>query len=848
MEEAKQKITIKRHSRQNLYAAAACLLSIALLVCLSAQYLSFVSKTIYAESTEHLEEVLHKSNNMLSMIVKKNISYLHLWNGFLSSDPDDASTQTYLESAQQQLGFAEFYFLSYDGNYMTPGGETGYLGLQTNLDELLSDQKDVVLNTALPGQDPMLVFICPETKGIYRGFAYDAVAISHYNNVVMKTVDDSSFGGAASSFVIYPDGQVLIENIAEGSESIYNFVSILREYSDLTEAQIQELTDDFAQGITGNREVTLDGTRYYMVYESTGIQNWTLVGLIPRNTVNAAMNQLWQRTVQIVALVVLSIAAMVLLMVMHRGRTKLRRQNTAILYRDVLFEKLSQNVDDVFLLVDAQKHRADYVSPNIERLLGLTLKSVRKNIGTLALLHPADSPGRTKNYLEGLACGDQREWDTEFVHQKTGEHRWFHVVAMGSEVEGKTKHILVLSDRTADRQANQALADAVAAAENANRAKSTFLSNMSHDIRTPMNAIIGFTNIALHQDSVPEIHNCLKKIEDSSDHLLSLLNDILDLSRIESGKVVFSPVPADITAVTDSAIEIINGTLLNRSLNFEVHREPMENPYVMTEPVRIREILVNILNNAVKFTNDGGTIRLDVSNRPGADAQHRVVCYRVQDTGVGMSEEFLTKLFDEFAQEKNDARTQYKGTGLGMPITKGYVEMMGGTIAVESKKGVGTTFTVEIPMELTSSEKVEKTKKPAKRKSLKGIKVLLAEDNDLNAELATILLEDSEMIVTRAADGQEVVDLFANHPAGTYDIILMDIMMPKMNGLLAAKAIRAMQAERPDAEEIPIIALSANAFAEDVQTSLDAGMNGHISKPLNVAEVAKAIARNLNKS
>ena len=348
---------MKRHPRRNWQAAAACLLSIALLVCLSAQYLSFVSKTIYAESTQHLGEVLHKSNNMLSMIVKKNTSYLHVWNGFLSSDPDDASTQAYLESAQQQLGFAEFYFLSYDGNYMTPGGKTGYLGLQSNLDELLSDQKDVVLNTALPGQDPMLVFICPETKGIYRGFAYDAIAISHYNNVVMKTVDDSAFGGAASSFVIYPDGQVVIENISEDSESIYNFIAILQEYSDLTEAQIQELTDDFAQGITGNREVTLDGTRFYMVYESTGIQNWILVGLVPRDTVNAAMNQLWQRTMQIVALVVLSIAAMVLLMVMHRGRTKLRRQNTAILYRDVLFEKLSQNVDDVFLLLDAQSER-----------------------------------------------------------------------------------------------------------------------------------------------------------------------------------------------------------------------------------------------------------------------------------------------------------------------------------------------------------------------------------------------------------------------------------------------------------------------------------------------------------
>ena len=381
----------------------------------------------------------------------------------------------------------------------------------------------------------------------------------------------------------------------------------------------------------------------------------------------------------------------------------------------------------------------------------------------------------------------------------------------------------------------------------ASKAKSTFLSNMSHDIRTPMNAIIGFTNIALHQDSVPEMHNCLKKIEESSDHLLSLLNDVLDISRIESGKVEFSPVPANITAVTDSVIEIVKGMILNRELNFEVHREPLQNPYVMTEPVRIREILVNILNNAVKFTKDGGTIRFDAGSRPGADAQHIVICYRIKDTGIGMSEEFQKKLFDEFAQEENGVRTQYKGTGLGMPISKKYVELMGGTITVDSRKGVGTTFTVEIPMELTNAEKVEKTKPFVQHNDLKGIKVLLAEDNDLNAELATILLEDLGMTVTRAADGQEVVDLFTEHPAGTYDIILMDIMMPKMDGHQAAKAIRAMYADRSDAEEIPIIALSANAFSEDVQASLDAGMNGHVSKPLNMEEVTKVIERNLNR-
>ena len=384
-------------------------------------------------------------------------------------------------------------------------------------------------------------------------------------------------------------------------------------------------------------------------------------------------------------------------------------------------------------------------------------------------------------------------------------------------------------------------------AQAASKAKSTFLSNMTHDIRTPMNAIIGFTNIALHQDSVPEMHNCLKKIEESSDHLLSLLNDVLDISRIESGKVEFSPVPANITAVTDSVIEIVKGMILNRELNFEVHREPLQNPYVMTEPVRIREILVNILNNAVKFTKDGGTIRFDAGGRPGVDAQHIVICYRIKDTGIGMSEDFQKKIFDEFAQEENGVRTQYKGTGLGMPISKKYIELMGGTITVDSRKGVGTTFTVEIPMELTNAEKVEKTKPLVQHNDLKGIKVLLAEDNDLNAELATMLLEDLGMTVTRAADGQEVVDLFAEYPAGTYDIILMDIMMPKMDGHQAAKAIRAMYADRPDAEEIPIIALSANAFSEDVQASQDAGMNGHVSKPLNMEGVTKVIERNLNR-
>ena len=404
-------------------------------------------------------------------------------------------------------------------------------------------------------------------------------------------------------------------------------------------------------------------------------------------------------------------------------------------------------------------------------------------------------------------------------------------------------YLVYRKSKEEEQKQKQLLLEAAEKADAANKAKSTFLFNMSHDIRTPMNAIVGFTDIALHQNSVAEIHDSLEKVRESSKHLLSLLNDVLDFSRIESGKAVFSPEPVDITKLTDNVLAIMNGLLYNRDLKFEVYRERPKNPYVLADATRIREVLTNFLSNAVKFTKDGGTVTLDVSSHPGEDDKHIVARYIVKDNGIGMSEEFQKKLFNPFSQEDDrDARTQYKGTGLGMAIAKEYVEMMGGSIAVESQKGVGTTFTVEIPLELTEQGIHQKQEEPVHH-DLTGVNVLMAEDNDLNAELATVMLEDAGMAVTRALDGKEAVELFKNHPQGTYDIILMDIMMPNMDGHQAAKAIRAMETERPDAATIPIIAVSANAFAEDIKASLDSGMNGHVSKPLNMEEVTDTIAK-----
>lgn len=401
----------------------------------------------------------------------------------------------------------------------------------------------------------------------------------------------------------------------------------------------------------------------------------------------------------------------------------------------------------------------------------------------------------------------------------------------------RTKRYLVQ-----EKKMTKGLEDALSAVQSANRAKTVFLNNMSHDMRTPMNAIIGFTNIAKKQEDRQEVDKCLEKISSSSEHLLSLINDVLDISRIEGGAAVCDLAPTNIASITESVLSIAQGFLANRDLELVVERPQEENCYVLTDGVHLREILVNLLSNAIKFTKDGGTITFSMGIRPTNDEKHVIIWYTISDTGCGMSEDYLPHIFEEFSQEDNGARTQYKGTGLGMSITKHYVEMLGGTIRVESKKGEGSTFTVEIPVETMVDDVPEDTMDQSVNIDLFDKKVLLVEDNELNAEIAMIQLEEVGMKVTWVQDGKQAVEKFKSKNADTFDVILMDVMMPHMNGYEATQAIRNIE-DRPDGRSIPIIAMTANAFAEDVQKSLDVGMDGHIAKPLVMDEVLNTISR-----
>ena len=962
-----------------LPAAAAILLLVLLAVGFGVRYISFVSQTIYQESTSHLEEVLHKSNNMLKEMVRKNLTYLHLYNDFLENTSDEAEIQAYIEKAQQSTGFVGFYFLTYDGNYMTVTGETGYLGLQTNLDEKLSKGEDIVMNTALPGKPQMLAFICPETQGSYRGFAYDAIAIAYYNDAVLKLLDNSAFEGNASNYVIYPDGRVIIDNSVNRKETVYNFLAMLREHSDLSEKQVLALSDAFAQGSSGNMRVTLGGISYYLVYEGAAVQNWTMLGLVPVRVVNAGLDKLWFHTIQIVAGITVGIAVLVILMIVRRGHANLRRKNTEISYRDELFKKLSLNVDDVFLMLDAETAKVDYVSPNIERLLGIPWKEARQDARVLAALHPKDSPDRDKNYLEGLLSGQQREWDDEYAHLETGERRWFHIVAMGSDVEGRTKHILVMSDRTADKQVNQALSDAVAAAETANRAKSTFLSNMSHDIRTPMNAIIGFTTLAVsHLDDKDRMKEYLTKILASGNHLLSLINDILDMSRIESGKIQLDETEVNLSDVLHDIKTIVSGQIYAKQLELYMDAMDITDEDVYCDKTRLNQVLMNLLSNAIKFTPAGGTVSVRVRQLAGKVGGCGQYEFRVKDSGIGMSPEFAKKIFEPFERERTSTVSKIQGTGLGMAITKNIVDMMGGTIEVQTAPEKGSEFIVRVPLrvqeehrktvkiteleglkalvvdddfntcdgvtkmlvkvgmraEWTLSGKeavlrarqsiemgdtykayiidwrlpdmngIEVTRQirslhddtpiiiltaydwsdieveakaagvtafcskpmflsdlrdtlmtaigqkqaqeeqgvlPQKATDFKGKHILLAEDNELNREIAVEILNAYGFEVDTAENGAVAVEKVSTAAPGQYDLVLMDVQMPIMDGYTATHRIREL--ENPALACIPILAMTANAFDEDRRNALESGMNGFLSKPIVIADLVQEMRK-----
>lgn len=947
------------------------------LITVSVNYYNFVSETIYDESSEHLKEIYHQANRSLYNLVARNWNTMHMWVPYLNKVTNGQEIADFVEKAQEESGFTDFYFISREGEYRTIDGKTGYLDLKQKLPELVEQKKDIAVNSVNPDKPEILVFAVPIDPGNYQGLDYEIIAISYNNDDLMENLQIAAFDGQSRTYVIHADGRVILENTADDQDKVYNFLAMLKNGSTMGDEEIATLQKEFQDANSGATVVTIDKKEYYLTYESAGFEDWVVLGLVPTDVVNTSMNRLQTSTIVLVAWILCSIGILVIAWTVHKNQMKLKRKDKEILYRDELFFTLSGNVDDVFLMLDAETFKVDYISPNIEKLLGISEEKARESIWEIDKLAKKDDKVHVLNDLSDILPGQQREWDREYIHQKTGEIRWFHVVALCSDIQGEKKYILVMSDRTKDKIINQELEQAVYSAQSANRAKSTFLSNMSHDIRTPMNAIIGFATLALtNVENSEKAKDYLSKILSSSNHLLSLINDILDMSRIESGKINLEETEVNLSDMLHDIKTIISGQIHAKQLELYMDVLDVTDEDVYCDKTRLNQVMLNLLSNAIKFTLPGGAVSVRIAQIHNAPEGKGLYEIRVKDTGIGMSQEFVERIFEPFERERNSTVSKIQGTGLGMAISKNIIDMMGGTVEVLSEQGKGTEFIIRLELRLQSERRnVEKIKeleglkalvvdddfntcdsvtrmlvqvgmrsewtlfgkeavlrakqavemndafhayiidwrlpdmngievarqirmlgddtpiiiltaydwsdieaeakaagvtafcsKPmfmsdlreslltaigqkkkkeekllpdVENRNFQGKKLLLVEDNELNREIAYELLGEYGFVIETAQNGAEALEMVETSKPGTYDLLLMDIQMPVMDGYEATRQIRAL--ENPMLSKIPILAMTANAFEEDRKEAKKCGMNGFLSKPIDMEELIRVL-------
>jgi len=805
-------------------------------------FTDFMEQTIYEESTAHLTEIYHQANQTLYNKVSFNWGVMRMWTPYLERAQSDADVCAFLAQAKEEYQFTDFFFVSRDGSYITLDGEQGYLDLGRTLSQLILEQQPIVANSVVPDKPEIMVFAVPTAKGSYQGFAYEAIAVTYNNKDLVDSLKISAFEGHGSTFAVLPDGRVVLDSSSADMRGVHNILAMLRNSAGFTAEQITTLQKAFAAGKTGNLEFSIHGIGYYMVYGSASFQNWTILGIVPKSVVNANMNRLQYTTMAVMSSIVGMLAVTALLLVVQSNRQKLRKKDQQLLAREELFSSLSRNVDDVFLMIDTGTGKVEYISPNVRRILGISPEAVQEDFHVLCSAEGDNCTSRLDGLMQ-MEQGTQQEWDREFIHQETGEPHYIHVTGFINEVQGAKKCIVDLSDRTGEHQTTLAVEAALEIAEKASQAKTDFLSNMSHDIRTPMNAIVGLTTLMENELDQPEkLAEHLHKLESSGQLLLGIINNILDMSRIESGKTTLSVEPMHLSQQLDQLSTMIRAQASEKAQTFTVSTH-LRHENLLADPTRLNQVLMNILSNAVKYTPRGGHIRFEVEELPRNEhyAKYRFV---VQDDGIGMSKAYQKTLFDPFTREERSGTNRVQGTGLG--ITKNIVDLMGGSISVESATGKGTRFEVvlEFPID-TEADAVPEAQalpeEPEDVSPLCGMNFLCAEDNAINAEILELLLKSKGAHCKICPNGQEIVDAFVRVKPGEYDMILMDVQMPVMDGLEAARRIRS--SANPLGQVIPILAMTANAFLEDMQKSKEAGMDEHLSKPVDIDALEQTVKR-----
>ena len=932
-------------------------------------YLNNADTLIFMESASHLEEIYSYLGKYISSTNNNSFDSMHLFmtqlEYTLDSGGDDQFVSDMVSAWKENLGFKEFYFISRNGELMSIDGKYKRFDLSSSLVDLMINGRDIMTDVSMPGSDGLTLYAIKCRKHKYRSFNYEAIAVTFSNDNILDLLSISAFDSKSDNYVINGEGRIIFNgsSFRNTENRFYNVVNYLEDNSDLTNQKLLSLEKSWTEGSMITLSTKIEGVPYYVVSVPLEQSGWILVGMVDAGVVNKNISQLQNLTMGLgFSVSALLLVILFSIVVTSYIKTK-KRQQDEIMFRDSLFSDLSQNVNDVFVILEEKTDEVVYVTPNIDSVLGVKEEDVKKDITTIDGINVDRLIA--SNLME-LNKKDKISWTQEYLNNDIGETRYLEITAYHTEFGSLKRIVIVISDRSEERKLQNALSSSLEIAKNANAAKSNFLANMSHDIRTPMNAIVGYSTLLMKDaDDKNKVIEIGKKITYSSQHLLSLINDVLDMSKIESGRTSLNSDKVDVSEVINNISEIVLVQTKSKKQSFEIKTKGNIPSYIYADKLRLTQILLNLLSNAVKYTEKNGTISLTVEGY-GNNGQTSHLRFIVSDNGQGMSREFIEKIFEPFSRETNSMTNKIQGTGLGMSITKSIIDLMGGTIDIQSELGKGSVFTVDlmfsvpldenddnffadheitrvlvgddeiditeniqsilsdaglecdaaigglesvdkatrayednnsydviildwkmpdmdgvecvrrirkeigkdVPIFVLSSYDVSEIEDEAKKAGVdlflpkpfflsnfqrvldtyyqnkanieeeennsndfSSVKILVAEDNEINAEIITELLDSIGIKCVIAEDGEEALRVFTESSPDEYDMIFMDIQMPRMDGYESARRIRSSNNTR--AKSIPIIAMTANAFEDDVKASMASGMNAHISKPID---------------
>lgn len=894
-------------------------------------YANFVANKLYEESRSHLTEIYTEVNQTFTTLATTNWNMLMDWNEYLAYGldtlPQDRLDE-YFEADKSRWGYTEVYFLKDTGEYMTLDGKHGQFPCQPQLETLQSEQQNIVLDVAEPDGNVLTLFAIPAAKNTYRGFSYSAVAAGYNNAAINEALNVTAFSGEAQCYMMDPNGRVILSTDKE-KPPFANFLTYLKHHSELSASEVEQMSANFEAKQSGIMQFHASGTAYYLLYQPVGFQDWMMVGAVPKSAVNTNIPQIQIVTIIALSAIFLASAIIGMAYLVRRSKQTLAAKNDELLFQEELFTILVQNSQDIFMLYSMETKALEYVSPNVEKLLGISTEFIGNDPKKFNVCAVNAEDSLLNRNLSRTPGNDPIHSNSEWANRKTGEHRWYHETLYQVTIRGYQKLLLVLSDRTSEWHNHQQLELALDIAKSANEAKSSFLSNMSHDIRTPMNAITGFTTLLEKSvDDPGKVRVYTAKIMSASRHLLGLINDVLDMSKIESGNTVLHVTEFHLRELLDELRSMILPLTSTHHQSFSIQLQNIYCNKLWGDPLRISQILLNLLSNSVKYTPKGGNICLLVRMQEASSHGRVHLLFEVEDDGIGIEPDFLHTIFEPFTREEGKIQNDVQGTGLGMAITKNLVELMGGQISVKSTPNIGSQFSIDLelraarpcdpcpensvmeecsaaadpvstvakipsdaettardtaetstaprttappvmmPMinasmdtfdldilmeegsskitgDRTSMETMARSQKetrqapPEDEHLLDGIHLLVAEDNAFNAEILEDLLALRGATCEIVSTGRQAVNRFLQSTPGHFNAILMDIQMPDIDGYEATHMIR--QSSHPEASSMTIIAITANAFAEDIQTALASGMNAHVPKPVDLDVLCRVL-------